>query len=550
MLANPAAPRRSMDLHGICENSKTLGRPDPLPRLLKATLGVLGSFLDMSLGLVALLDAEGERELAVAGHLHAEGAARCFAARPERAVGQVVVTHVPLVVGDVARDEQLGPWDTSLWGGADESRFTFLGAPIHDRGRAIGALPVARGWQGRPSVEPDGDVRFLKMVASLVGQTVRLHRALARDRERLLEEQRRAEKGREPNATAPQGVPGIVGSSPALRGVLEKVRVAARRDVTVLLRGESGTGKELFARAIHTLSHRAAGPFVTLNCAALPESVLESELFGHEKGAFTGALAQRRGRFEMADKGTLFLDEIGEISASFQAKLLRVLQEGEFERVGGGRTLRVSVRVVAATNRNLEEAVARNQFRAELYYRLSVVPILLPPLRERRGDIPPLADEFLRRFNAENSSAIALDRAAYAVLAACQFPGNVRELENCIRRTATLAGGERIRDADFACRNDGCLSSLLWRPGGAQAALATPVVVAPDTAPPRAAPAATTPSAGCASCDKGEAGERERLVAAMERCGWVQAKAARMLNLTPRQMGYALRKHGIELRQL
>ena len=170
----------------------------------------------------------------------------------------------------------------------------------------------------------------------------------------------------------------------------------------MLLRGESGTGKELFARAIHELSPRAEGPFIKVNCAALPESVLESELFGHEKGAFTGALTARKGRFELADKGTLFLDEIGEISPAFQAKLLRVLQESEFERVGGTKTLKVDVRIVTATNRNLEEAVAGNQFRADLYYRISVVPLLLPPLRERKGDIPVLAEAFLERFNREN----------------------------------------------------------------------------------------------------------------------------------------------------
>ena len=174
----------------------------------------------------------------------------------------------------------------------------------------------------------------------------------------------------------------------------------------MLLRGESGTGKELIAKAIHELSPRAKGPFIKINCAALPESVLESELFGHEKGAFTGAINARKGRFELADKGTLFLDEIGEISPAFQAKLLRVLQEQEFERVGGNHTIKVDVRVVTATNRNLEEAVARNEFRADLYYRISVVPMLMPPLRERRSDIPLLAGEFLKRFNDENDRDI------------------------------------------------------------------------------------------------------------------------------------------------
>ncbi|MCB1758105.1 MAG: sigma 54-interacting transcriptional regulator, partial [Gammaproteobacteria bacterium] len=195
---------------------------------------------------------------------------------------------------------------------------------------------------------------------------------------------------------------GIVGGGPAIRAVLKRVDAAARSNATVLLRGETGTGKELFARAIHDASPRAKGPFVKVNCAALSESVLESELFGHEKGAFTGAINQRIGRFELAHGGTLFLDEIGEISPAFQAKLLRVLQEGEFERVGGAKTLKVDVRIVCATNRNLEEAVAKNQFRADLYYRINVVTLLLPPLRQRVEDIPALARLFLERFSNEN----------------------------------------------------------------------------------------------------------------------------------------------------
>ena len=247
------------------------------------------------------------------------------------------------------------------------------------------------------------------------------------------------------------------------RSVLDKIKIVARSNSTVLLRGEFGTGKELFARATHDLSPRKKGPFIKLNCAALPELVLESELFGHEKGAFTGALSQRKGRFELADRGTLFLDEIGEISPTFQAKLLRVLQEGEFERVGGMRTLKVDVRLVAATNKNLEEAVTRGEFRADLYYRINVVSISLPALRDRPDDVYLLAREFLQRFNEEHKTQLSLTMSAKGVLEGCYFPGNVRELENCVRRTATLAKGVKIVADDFACRHDECLSSTLWK---------------------------------------------------------------------------------------
>ena len=290
---------------------------------------------------------------------------------------------------------------------------------------------------------------------------------------------------------------------------------------------------------------------------------LNSELFGHEKGAFTGAIAARKGRFELADNGTLFLDEIGEISPAFQAKLLRVLQEQEFERVGGNKTIKVDVRIVAATNKNLEDAVARGEFRADLYYRINVVALLTPPLRDRRTDIPALATEFLKRFNSENDRTLSFGSGAMDVLTACYFPGNVRELENCVRRTATLTPGLAIVMDDFACRHDQCLSAVLWKgkagplPERPQPQFPLPVHPAPAGAGNGAAkiaasePAAASGMGGVDSAapSRGAPGsERERLVDAMEKAGWVQAKAARILGLTPRQIGYALKKHGIEIR--
>src|ERR1035441_7426002 len=262
----------------------------------------------------------------------------------------------------------------------------------------------------------DEDVRFLTMVANLVGQTVALQTLVARDRERLMTDRNRLEKELEQRTeSSHEGIDWIIGESAAIRDVVEKIQQVARCNLPVLLCGESGTGKELFARAIHEYSPRKDRPYIRLNCAALSESVLESELFGHERGSFTGAIGMRKGRFEMADGGTLFLDEIGEISPAFQAKLLRVLQEGEFERLGGNRTIKVDVRMVTATNRNLEAAVLAGDFRSDLYYRISVVPIFLPPLRERREDVGLLADEFLRRFNKEHGVSLNLSQRAVEV---------------------------------------------------------------------------------------------------------------------------------------
>jgi len=241
------------------------------------------------------------------------------------------------------------------------------------------------------------------------------------------------------------GFPRIIGESQALAEVSRQIQKAAPTDATILLQGESGTGKELFARAIHHLSPRKSAPFVAINCAAIPESLLENELFGHERGAYTGAVSAKAGRVELADRGTLFLDEIGELGPGVQAKLLRVLQERTFERVGGNRTLSVNIRIVAATNRDLRRAAAERKFREDLYFRLAVVTVVVPPLRERRGDIPALALHFLERYRREmGRERLEISEAALAAACAHAWPGNIRELENAIERATILADGERI----------------------------------------------------------------------------------------------------------
>ncbi|HUI22044.1 MAG TPA: nif-specific transcriptional activator NifA [Methylocella sp.] len=571
---NAFSNRAEIALHGVYEISKILATPARLETTLSNVLKLLSSFLEMRHGLIALLDDSGSPEVAVGVGWNEENAKSHFDRIPERAIGQIVTTKMPVVVENVAKNPLFSDWPASEECKAG-SRVSFIGVPIKERDRVIGTLTIDRVWDGHANFRLDEDVRFLAMIANLVGQAVRLHNVVARDRERLLAEQSRLAKELSETIAVDHEprMRGIIGESETIHSVLNKIKIVARTNSTVLLRGESGTGKELFARATHDLSPRKKGPFIKLNCAALPESVLESELFGHEKGAFTGALAMRKGRFELADRGTLFLDEIGEISPAFQAKLLRVLQEGEFERVGGMRTLKVDVRLVAATNKNLEDAVARGDFRADLYYRINVVTISLPALRDRPEDIYLLAREFLRRFNEEHSTKMALTASAKAVLEGCYFPGNVRELENCVRRTATLAKGSNIVADDFACRHDECLSSTLWK--GTVTALGPPNSVSSRAANFKTAP---NPSANSALPEKhqapteGEAiaapsedeqpqlgscglspgegeAERERLLQAMETAGWVQAKAARLLNLTPRQIGYALRKHDIRIKR-
>jgi DNA-binding NtrC family response regulator len=249
---------------------------------------------------------------------------------------------------------------------------------------------------------------------------------------------------------ARRGAPRIIGEDPKLRQVSQQLHRAAGTDATVLLEGESGTGKELFARALHALSPRSQGPFVAINCAAIPDTLLETELFGHEKGAFTGAAARKPGRFELAHRGTLFLDEIGDLPLGLQAKILRALEERSFERVGGTVSLHVDVRVVAATNRQLKASVAARQFREDLYFRLSVFPITIPPLRERKDDIAILARHFVDKFCREmNKKALTLSPSALDELQGYAWPGNVRELQNCIERAVILCEGDAIQPRHF-----------------------------------------------------------------------------------------------------
>lgn len=313
----------------------------------------------------------------------------------------------------------------------------------------------------------------------------------------------------------------LIGCSPSMKEVYRELVRVSQSKATVLLRGESGTGKELIAKLIHENSPRAHKPFIKVNCAALTETLLESELFGHEKGAFTGAIQMRKGRFELADGGTIFLDEIGDLPVPVQVKLLRVLQEMEFERVGGVDTLSVDVRTIAATHRELENAILEGTFRQDLYYRLNVVPIRLPPLRERREDIPLLVHHFLEKFNKENNKKVTLSNDIIQLFIQYDWPGNVRELENCMERLVVLAEDESVTFKTIPPAIETYFNDIQK---------VTPAVRAVQ----RTSLAQTM-----------QGMEQEALKKALERSGWVQAKAARLLGMTPRQVAYKIKKYNL-----
>jgi DNA-binding NtrC family response regulator len=315
------------------------------------------------------------------------------------------------------------------------------------------------------------------------------------------------------------GLESIVGESPALREVFRLVEKIAPTNSTILIRGESGTGKELVARAIHSRSHRCVKPFFAINCAAIPENLLESELFGHEKGSFTGADSRKQGLFEAASTSTLFLDEIGDLSLPLQGKILRVLQEREIRRVGGNESLPVDVRVVTATHRDLEAMMKTGQFREDLYYRLNVIPLQLPPLRERASDIPALVQRFLEKANNSHGTGVSsIDPEALDLLSRYPWPGNIRQLESVVERAVLLSESNTVKIEDL------------------------PLDVRHQTAPAARPYGFEIPADGIDI----EEFERQLIVQAMERSGWVIAKGSRLLGLTYRTLQYRLEKFGLK----
>ncbi len=551
--------RSHVELITVYEICRILGASLDIDRTFRAVLNVLAAQMELPRVMIVMADAE-EQVLKIHS---AAGLTREQEQRGRWHVGEGIVGHVyasgmPVVVPDVRQSAEFIDRTGAFSPSGEDRMLAFLAVPLKTDKITVGALAAQREVTGGARLSDD--TRILTMVASLLAQAAQLHEAVRDEHQRLQRETTRLQKALQRTPRGRYALDNVIGESQAMQQVFVEVHQAAPSRATVLLRGESGTGKEAIARAIHFLSPRKDAPFIKVNCAALTESLLESELFGHEKGAFTGAIGERKGRFELAHGGTLFLDEIGDISPAFQAKLLRVLQEREFERVGGTKPVKVDVRLICATNRDLEKMVQRGEYRADLYYRINVVSIFLPPLRERRADIPPLVAHFIDRYNKENRKQLKVTPEAMKVLTSCYWPGNVRELENCIERTATMAQGDVIREFGFPCKQNKCLTQTLHFLDKADAVAAVATIAMPTRAaapvpadevtrigptshlppaPGRAAPASEEPPEG----------ERERLIWAMEQCGWVQAKAARLLKLSPRQLGYALQKNRIEVRK-
>jgi len=509
----PAIPVRSVitELALLFEISEILDRSLDLRDEVGAILETLAKHTGMVRGTLSLLNRHtGELFIEAAHGLSPRQRERGRYRPGEGIIGRVVQTGRPMVVPRIS-DEPCFLDRTGARKGLSKEDISFICVPIKIGNETIGALSVDRLFAD--SVTLDEDLRLLSIIASMIARAVRIRQEAMEERQRLIEENKRLQMELE-SRFRPDN---LIGNSSAMREVFKLIAQVAQSESTVVIRGESGTGKELVAQAIHYSSRRADKPFIKVNCAALPETIIESELFGHEKGAFTGAVAQRKGRFELADGGSIFLDEIGDLSPLMQIRLLRVLQEREFERVGGTQTIRVNVRVIAATNRDLEQMLKDWTFRQDLYYRLNVFPIHIPPLRERRADILDLANHFVEKYSALNEKNVRrISTPAIDMLTRYHWPGNVRELENCIERAVLLSGDDVVHGHHL--------------PPTLQTADAT------DTRIKQTLEEAL------------DSVEREMIVEALKDSRGNQAVAAKELGITERVMGLRLGKLGIDYR--
>ncbi|HCZ11921.1 MAG TPA: nif-specific transcriptional activator NifA [Nitrospiraceae bacterium] len=501
---------KTHEITALYEISKLLGSSLNLKVNLRGVMRVLAEYLDMKRGTVALRSA-GEVSIIAAHGMSEEEIKRGRYKLGEGIIGRVAKHGSPIVIPNIG-DEPLFLNKTGSRKTIKKENVAFLCVPIKFKNEVLGVLSVDRLF-GSKAVSFEEDLRLLKIIASLIAQYVRIHMEIEREREAFLEEKENLKS----QLKGKYRVENIIGQSDSMQEVFESVHRVAPSKANVLLRGESGTGKELVAKALHYMSTRAKGPFIKFNCASIPEGLLESELFGHEKGSFTGATAMRKGRFELANGGTVFLDEIGDLPLTLQPKILRVLQEKEFERVGGEKTIKVDVRLIAATSRNLEELVSSGKFREDLYYRLNVVPLFLPSLRERKGDISLLSEYFIKKYNAENNKSVMITPDVMNVFMNYDWPGNVRELENTIERLVVMARGKNITTSDLP---------INIREQSMRARYSVQIKDAlPSTI---------------------EDIEKARISGALQRTGWIQAKAAKSLGITPRQIGYKIKKYNIQ----
>lgn len=419
--------------------SNSILKEDVISEILQEVLRIMSGHMGLVRGTISIFNRKsGKISIEEGFGISPEEQARGIYDPGEGITGKVIESGKPALVPDISLEPHFLN-RTRVRRDIGKKQIGFICVPIKGGKEVIGTLNAERFIDEVTDLEED--LCLMQIIAAMISQAVQLYQAHHEENQVLQEENKRLQRELLEKFTSSR----IIGTSKVMRRVFDYVHKIADSMATVLILGESGVGKELVAKEIHYASGRKNMPFITLNCAALPESIIESELFGHEKGAFTGAVRDRKGRFERAQGGTIFLDEIGELSPNVQTKLLRVLQEREFERVGGSKTIRCDVRVITATNKDLETAMKNGSFREDLYYRLNIIPITVPPLRERKSDIPLLVNHFIDKFSKMNHKKVTrISTPAIDMLFSYHWPGNIRELENCIEHAVILADNQVI----------------------------------------------------------------------------------------------------------
>jgi len=510
--ADPAAnhARESRRLSTLLEISQALSGTLNLRAALHRALEILAKHHGTVRSLVAMLADHQELRVEAADGL--DTAAHNVRYRVgEGIIGRVVESNKPIVVPRVSKEPEF-LHRAAKRPDLHKEELTFICVPILLNRKAIGALGIDLKFN--PDRDYDRYVKFLGIVASTIAQAVKIQRLVEEDKKRLVDENIHLRQ----ELRDKYDFSSIIGGSGPVRQMYEQMAQVAATNTTVLIRGESGTGKELVAHAVHYNSPRANKPFIKVSCAALPDSLIESELFGYERGAFTGAESRKKGRFEMAEGGTLFLDEIGDINLSTQVKLLRVLQEREFERLGSTDTVKINVRLIAATNKDMEKALAAGTFREDLYYRLNVFTIFVPPLRERKADLLVLVDHFIEKFSREHRKAVKrISTPAIDMLMSYHWPGNVRELENTLERAVLMCDTQVIHGHHL---------------------------------PPSLQTAEASGTVTRVSLSDAVAGfEKDLIQDALKTTRGNRAKAARLLDTTERVLNYKVRKYAIDARR-
>ena len=505
-----------VQLSVLYDITKSLTSHKDIKTILEYIANVLISYLNYEKVFITL-------ENPITNKLESVGEKNISYKKGEGIIGKVWKHGVPIVIPDISKEKEfLNKLKRNL--NNEYEKISFIAVPIKIENKTVGVLAVDKPYSQKDSLKTHTD--FLVMIANILGNYIKLYSEFETEKRKIESEKKNLEKKLSKIYTK-SGIDGIVASSIKTLEIIDTIKSVANTPATVLLTGESGVGKEVFAKAIHNLSDRKDKPFIKINCAAIPEDLLESELFGYEKGAFTGATTTKKGKFELADGGTIFLDEIGDMPLLLQSKLLRVLQEKEIERLGGSKPIKVDVRIIAATNKDLEKMVREGTFREDLYYRLNVIQIHIPPLRERREDIPVLIYYFLDKFNKMYGKNLSISDELVETLTSYDWPGNIRQLQNTIERMVILAKNPVLTEEDLPVDIKKNLKREVKR-AKSNLISSEERVQLPKTI---------------------EEIERENIIKALEETNYIVKKAAEKLGMTPRQVRYRMEKYGIPLKK-